>query len=44
MREGLDQVIRVRYDEETGSSVVERDEGGDGSPVEPEDVYDLGAA
>ncbi|HEU4997243.1 MAG TPA: SMC family ATPase [Gemmatimonadaceae bacterium] len=39
VREGLDRVLTVRYDEETGTSRVEQDEATDG-PEHAEDIYE----
>jgi DNA repair protein SbcC/Rad50 len=41
VREGVDHVVAVRYDEERGSSVVTQDEGGGGTTTEPDDDPEL---
>ena len=44
VREGLDQVIRVRYDEARGTSVVEQEDGGALALADPLGALDHGAA
>ena len=44
VREGLDRVMTVRYDEEAGASRVERETPGDAVDLDAEDVVEAGAA
>ena len=46
MREGVDRVVEVRYDEETGTSVVRQHDGGGAEVLElseDADLLELGA-